>query len=213
MSGSPICQVFRALRVFPRTGAVIVWNKPALVDVDRLVTALTEAPPPGVPALVGLRRLLSAGPLGPRRDRPASSARSPSSPDCRPSAAPHAPSAADATREPICRTTATVISLVPPRTWSPLTGNDLRQVAAVVELGRHTLRVVRQNYTLSIGVNLVGLIAGAGGSVDPVLAALLHTTSSIVVEANARLVGHTPHLPSDTTARLRAAPLEERRVR
>ena len=49
-----------------------------------------------------------------------------------------------------------------------LAGNDLRQVAAVVELSRHTLRVVRQNYTLSIGVNLAGLIAGAGGSINPV---------------------------------------------
>ncbi|CAM5710088.1 putative cation-transporting P-type ATPase C [Streptomyces afghaniensis 772] [Streptomyces afghaniensis] len=95
-----------------------------------------------------------------------------------------------------------------------LAGNDLRQVAAVVELSRHTLRVVRQNYTLSIGVNLAGLVASAGGSINPVLAALLHNTSSIAVVANsARLVGHTPHLPSDAAAGLRAAPLEERRVR
>lgn len=36
-----------------------------------------------------------------------------------------------------------------------LAGIDLRQVAAVVELSRHTLRVVRQNYGLAIGVNLV----------------------------------------------------------
>jgi hypothetical protein len=59
--------------------------------------------------------------------------------------------------------------------------------------------------TLSIGVNLAGFIAGAGGSINPVLAALLHNTSSIAVVVNsARPVGHTPHLPSDTTARLRA---------
>ncbi|WP_282698400.1 HAD-IC family P-type ATPase, partial [Streptomyces sp. CC208A] len=53
-----------------------------------------------------------------------------------------------------------------------LAGNDLRQVPAVVELSRHTLRVVRQNYGLAIGVNLIGLVAGAGGSMNPVLAAL-----------------------------------------
>ncbi|WP_251065532.1 hypothetical protein [Streptomyces sp. ISL-44] len=40
-----------------------------------------------------------------------------------------------------------------------LAGNDLRQVVAVVELSRHTLRVVRQNYGLAIGVNLLGLVA------------------------------------------------------
>lgn len=94
-----------------------------------------------------------------------------------------------------------------------LAGHDLREVAAVVELSRHTLRVVRQNYTLSIGVNLAGPIADAGGSINPALATLLHNTSNIAVVANcARLVGHTPHLPSYTAGRLRAARLEERRV-
>lgn len=95
-----------------------------------------------------------------------------------------------------------------------LAGNDLRQVAAVVELSRHTLRVVRQNYGLAIGVNLVGLVAGAGGSMNPVLAALLHNTSSIAVVGNsARLVNHTPHLPRVGDDVLRAAPLEDHRVR
>ncbi|MER5969462.1 cation-translocating P-type ATPase [Streptomyces sp. NPDC002055] len=94
-----------------------------------------------------------------------------------------------------------------------LPGDDLRQVAAVVELSRHTLRVVRQNYGLAIGVNLMGLVAGAGGSINPVLAALLHNTSSIAVVANsARLVNHTPHLPQPADDFLTAAPLEDRRV-
>lgn len=44
---------FRALRIFPRTGAVIVWIKPDLVDVDRLAAALAEASPPGLPARAG----------------------------------------------------------------------------------------------------------------------------------------------------------------
>ncbi|MFD5734892.1 heavy metal translocating P-type ATPase [Streptomyces sioyaensis] len=95
-----------------------------------------------------------------------------------------------------------------------LPGDDLRQVPAVVELSRHTLRVVRQNYGLAIGVNLLGLVAGAGGSMNPVLAALLHNTSSIAVVGNsARLVNHTPHLPPTTDGILTAAPLEDRRVR
>ncbi|WP_236242301.1 cation-translocating P-type ATPase [Streptomyces sp. CC228A] len=95
-----------------------------------------------------------------------------------------------------------------------LAGNDLRQVPAVVELSRHTLRVVRQNYGLAIGVNLLGLLAGAGGSMNPVLAALLHNTSSIAVVGNsARLVNHTPHLPHVGDEIVHAAPLEERRVR
>ncbi len=95
-----------------------------------------------------------------------------------------------------------------------LAGNDLRQVPAVVELRRHTLRVVRHNYGLAIGVNLVGLLVGAGGSMNPVLAALRHDTSSIAVVGNsARLVNQTPLLPRTTDEELKAAPLEDHRVR
>ncbi|GAA0448828.1 cation-translocating P-type ATPase [Streptomyces olivaceiscleroticus] len=94
-----------------------------------------------------------------------------------------------------------------------LPGDDLRQVPAVVELSRHTLRVVRQNYGLAIGVNLLGLIAGAGGSMNPVLAAFLHNASSIAVVANsARLVRHTPHLPHTEDESPMRAPLEARRI-
>ncbi|MGW0734010.1 heavy metal translocating P-type ATPase [Streptomyces sp. NPDC002851] len=94
-----------------------------------------------------------------------------------------------------------------------LAGNDLQQVAGVVELSRHTLRVVRQNYGLAIGVNLVGLLAGAGGSINPVVAALLHNTSSIAVVGNsARLVSHKPHLPGAGGEEVHVAPFEEFRV-
>ncbi|MEU7383305.1 DUF1490 family protein [Streptomyces sp. NPDC042207] len=101
----------------------------------------------------------------------------------------------------------------PPPSAVSIAGNDLRQVTAVVELSRHTLRVVRQNYGLAIGVDLLGLLASAGGSMNPVLAALLHNMSSIAVVGNsARLVNHTPHLPRVTDGELKAAPLEDRRV-
>jgi cation-transporting P-type ATPase C len=91
--------------------------------------------------------------------------------------------------------------------------NDLRRVAAVVELSRHTLRVVRQNHGLSIGVTLVGLLAGACGSLNPVAVALLHNTSSIAVGAYSTcLVNHTPRPPAEA-GRLRAAPIEGTRVR
>jgi cation-transporting P-type ATPase C len=91
--------------------------------------------------------------------------------------------------------------------------NDLRQAAAVVELSRHTLRVARQNHGLSIGVTLVGLLAGACGSLNPVAVALLHNTSSIAVGAYSTcLVNHTPRPPAEA-GRLRAAPIEGTRVR
>ncbi|MBI3978884.1 MAG: cation-translocating P-type ATPase [Chloroflexi bacterium] len=72
-----------------------------------------------------------------------------------------------------------------------LAGNDLRQVAAVIHLGRHSLDVIRQNYALSIGVNSIGLVAGALGRLNPVLAAILHNLSSAAVVVNsARLIGY-----------------------
>lgn len=83
-----------------------------------------------------------------------------------------------------------------------LAGDHIEQVAAVIELGRHTLGVVRQNYALSIGVNTLGLLAAATGNLNPVLAALLHNASSLAVVFNsARLVRYgldtvRPHYPT-----------------
>jgi cation-transporting P-type ATPase C len=71
-----------------------------------------------------------------------------------------------------------------------LASNDLRQVASVIRLGSHALFVIRQNYALSIGVNGIGLIAAAAGTLNPVFAAMLHNLSSVAVVANsARLIG------------------------
>lgn len=61
-----------------------------------------------------------------------------------------------------------------------------------MDLGRHSLRVVRQNYGLAIGVNTIGLLTGAAGWLNPILAAIVHNTSSVAVVANsARLIGRS----------------------
>lgn len=70
-----------------------------------------------------------------------------------------------------------------------LVGDDLRRLLDLRDLGGRTLQVVRQNYGLSIAVNGVGLLLGAGGALSPVLAAVLHNASSVAVAGNsARLV-------------------------
>ncbi len=70
-----------------------------------------------------------------------------------------------------------------------LARDDIRDVATVLDLSRHTLRVVRQNYALSLGVNAGGIIIGALGALNPILAALLHNLSTIAVVGNsARLI-------------------------
>ena len=44
--------------------------------------------------------------------------------------------------------------------------------------------MIGQNYGLAIGVNSLGLVAGALGSLNPVLAAVLHNASSVAVVVN-----------------------------
>ncbi|MPQ97163.1 heavy metal translocating P-type ATPase [Modestobacter sp. I12A-02628] len=70
-----------------------------------------------------------------------------------------------------------------------LVGDDLRHLLDLRELGGRTLQIVRQNYGMSIAVNGIGLLVGAGGALSPVLAAVLHNASSVAVAGNsARLV-------------------------
>jgi cation-transporting P-type ATPase C len=88
-----------------------------------------------------------------------------------------------------------------------LASNDIRQVASVVYLGRSTLAVIRQNYGLSIGVNSIGILVGAAGALNPLVAAVLHNLSSLAVLANSvRLIRY--HDPvTERTARPVTAPL------
>jgi manganese/zinc-transporting P-type ATPase C len=65
-----------------------------------------------------------------------------------------------------------------------LAASRLNEVVSVLRLGRHTLRVIGQNYGLAIGVNSLGLVAGALGSLNPVIAAVLHNASSVAVVVN-----------------------------
>jgi cation-transporting P-type ATPase C len=65
-----------------------------------------------------------------------------------------------------------------------LAASRLTEVASVLRLGRRTLRVIGQNYGLAIGVNSLGLVAGALGSLNPVIAAVLHNASSVAVVVN-----------------------------
>jgi cation-transporting P-type ATPase C len=80
---------------------------------------------------------------------------------------------------------------------------DLRElVASVITLGRRTLRVVRQNYGLAIGVNTVGLLVSALGTLSPVLAAVLHNASSVAVVLNSsRPARYDPTAPPRTPMR------------
>jgi manganese/zinc-transporting P-type ATPase C len=65
-----------------------------------------------------------------------------------------------------------------------LANDDLNRLLDVGDLGARAVEVIRQNYGMSIAVNAVGLLIGAGGALSPVLAAILHNASSVAVVAN-----------------------------
>ncbi|MGO8850300.1 manganese-exporting P-type ATPase CtpC [Mycobacterium sp.] len=65
-----------------------------------------------------------------------------------------------------------------------LANDDLHRLLDVGDLGARAVEVIRENYGMSIAVNAAGLLIGAGGALSPVLAAILHNTSSVAVVAN-----------------------------
>ncbi|VAZ90611.1 manganese-exporting P-type ATPase CtpC [Mycobacterium pseudokansasii] len=65
-----------------------------------------------------------------------------------------------------------------------LANDNLHRLLDVPDLGARAVTVIRQNYGMSIAVNSVGLLMGAGGALSPVLAAILHNASSVAVVTN-----------------------------
>jgi cation-transporting P-type ATPase C len=74
-----------------------------------------------------------------------------------------------------------------------LASNDIGGIATVIDQSRHTLRVIKQNYGLALGVNSAGIVVGALGALNPAVAAVLHNVSTIAVVLNSgRLVRYRP---------------------
>jgi cation-transporting P-type ATPase C len=74
-----------------------------------------------------------------------------------------------------------------------LAADDLRKLATTVWLSRRTMRVIRQSYGLALGTSSIGLYLGALGSINPIIAAVLHNLSTILVIANStRLIHFEP---------------------
>ena len=74
-----------------------------------------------------------------------------------------------------------------------LAADDLRSVSSVLTLSRKTMSVIRQNYGLALGTNSIGLYLAAMGSINPIIAAVLHNLSTILVIANStRLINFDP---------------------
>jgi cation-transporting P-type ATPase C len=88
-----------------------------------------------------------------------------------------------------------------------LASDDLTRLLDVRMLGERAVNAIRQNYAMSIAVNAVGLLVGAGGGLSPVLAAILHNASSVAVVANSsRLIRYQLDSPVNSTGELASNP-------
>jgi manganese/zinc-transporting P-type ATPase C len=74
-----------------------------------------------------------------------------------------------------------------------LASSDIRRMGDLLDIGRASMGVIRQNYGMAIGVNGGGIIIGALGALNPILAAVLHNLSTVLVVINSsRLINYEP---------------------
>ena len=64
-------------------------------------------------------------------------------------------------------------------------GDRLMPVALAVAAARRTMAVVRQNFVLAIGYNVLAVPLAIAGQVTPLVAAIAMSGSSLIVVANA----------------------------
>jgi cation-transporting P-type ATPase C len=82
-----------------------------------------------------------------------------------------------------------------------LASDDLRRLGTTMRLSQRTIRIIRQNYTIALGVNGGGVLLGALGLLNPLLAAVLHNLSTLLVIGNsARLVTFDPDAQRNASA-------------
>jgi len=72
-----------------------------------------------------------------------------------------------------------------------ITGDEPLMIPAIIRLANKTMRIVRQNFAIAIGVNTAGLMLASLGVLPVFWGAVLHNTTTVAVVLNsARLLFH-----------------------
>ncbi len=69
-----------------------------------------------------------------------------------------------------------------------IVNNDISSLTHLVELSRHTMRVIRANLTFSMGLNFLAIILAFAAVLDPVSGALVHNCGSVFVIISSSLL-------------------------
>ncbi len=69
-----------------------------------------------------------------------------------------------------------------------IVNNDISNLTHLVELSRHTMRVIRANLTFSMGLNFLAIILAFAAVLDPVSGALVHNCGSVFVIISSSLL-------------------------
>lgn len=70
-----------------------------------------------------------------------------------------------------------------------IAGDNFNQLKEVIQLSDKTLSVIKQNYAMSLGVNLGGMGCAMIGLLNPFMAAIVHNASTVAVVVNsARMI-------------------------
>jgi len=65
-----------------------------------------------------------------------------------------------------------------------LVGDDPRKIVSLVRLSKQTSEVIDQSFTYSLAINGLGVVLGALNLISPLMGAVLHSTSTLIVVIN-----------------------------
>ncbi|MDW7651337.1 MAG: cation-translocating P-type ATPase [Bacillota bacterium] len=85
-----------------------------------------------------------------------------------------------------------------------LAADDPVKIASLITLSNHTMEIVKQNFLFAVGINVSGLLLGAGKLITPLMAAILHNLSTLGVVVNSsRLFTYNPDFRKGRRAHVR----------